>query len=95
MDFSTLCIHGCGNKYDTTGAVSIPIYQSATFSHPGVGLSTGFDYSRLQNPTREYLEHTVAKLENGLDALAFSSGMAALATLMELFLPGGSYNCHP
>lgn len=88
MDFSTLCIHGCGNKYDTTGAVSIPIYQSATFSHPGVGLSTGFDYSRLQNPTREYLEHTVAKLENGLDAIAFSSGMAALATLMELFLPG-------
>jgi cystathionine gamma-synthase len=88
MDFSTLCIHGCGKKYDTTGAVSIPIFQSATFVHPGVGLSTGFDYSRSQNPTREYLEQTVAKLEGGLDAMAFSSGMAAVAVLMELFSPG-------
>ena len=46
------------------------------------------DYSRLQNPTREQLEKVVASLENGIDALAFSSGMAAIATLMELFKPG-------
>ncbi|HHW30738.1 MAG TPA: PLP-dependent transferase [Clostridiaceae bacterium] len=88
MDFSTLCIHGSNKKYDTVGAVSVPIFQSATFVHPGVGLSTGFDYSRSQNPTREYLEQTVAKLEGGLDAMAFSSGMAAITTLMELFSPG-------
>jgi cystathionine gamma-synthase len=50
--------------------------------------STGFDYSRLQNPTREYLEHTLANLEEGIDALAFSTGMAAEAALMELFAPG-------
>jgi len=88
MDFSTLCIHGSNKKYDTTGAISVPIFQSATFAHPGVGQSTGFDYSRAQNPTREYLEETIAKLEGGHSALAFSSGMAAVTTMMELFSPG-------
>ena len=70
------------------GAISFPIYQTATFAHPAVGQSTGFDYSRLQNPTREHLEKVVASLEKGIDALAFSSGMAAIATLMEIFRPG-------
>ena len=88
MDFSTLCIHGSNKKYDTTGAISVPIFQSATFAHPGVGQSTGFDYSRVQNPTREHLEEIIAKLEGGHDAMAFSSGMAAVTTLMELFSPG-------
>ncbi len=88
MEFDTLCIHGSDNKYDTTGAVSVPIFQSATFAHPGVGLSTGYDYSRLQNPTREHLENTIKKLENGSDAMAFSTGMAAVTALMELFCPG-------
>lgn len=88
MDINTLCIHGGGTDKDPTGAVSIPIYQSATFAHPGVGQSTGYDYSRVQNPTREHLEKTVAALEGGVDALAFSSGMAAIAALMELFRPG-------
>ena len=88
MDIQTLCIHGCKDRYDSTGAVSVPIYQSATFAHPGVGLSTGFDYSRLQNPTREHLEKTLAALERGADAMAFSSGMAAIAALMEIFSPG-------
>jgi len=88
MDFKTLCIHGSNVKYDTTGAVSVPIFQSATFAHPGVGLSTGYDYSRVQNPTREHLEKTIANLENGTDAMAFSSGMAAVTALMEMFQPG-------
>ena len=70
------------------GAVSFPIYQTATYAHPGVGQSTGFDYSRLQNPTREQLEKVVCQLEGGLDALALSSGMAAISLLMELFSPG-------
>lgn len=86
----TKCIHleeeeGKVNNY---GAISFPIYQTATYAHPGVGCSTGYDYSRLQNPTREQLEKVVASLENGIDALAFSSGMAAVAMLMELFRPG-------
>lgn len=87
MNINTFCIHGKNKFQDPTGALSFPIYQSATFSHPGVGLSTGYDYSRLQNPTREHLENIVATLEDGLDALAFSSGMAAMATVMELFSP--------
>ena len=88
MEFGTLCVHGSRKRYDTAGAISVPIFQSATFVHRGVGQSTGFDYSRVLNPTREYLEETMARLESGTDALAFSSGMAAVAVLMELFRPG-------
>lgn len=86
----TKCLHleeeerSC-NHY---GAISYPIYQTATYAHPGVGKSTGYDYSRLQNPTREHLEKIVASLENGIDALAFSSGMAAITLMMELFHSG-------
>ncbi len=86
----TKCLHleeeeGCGGNY---GAISYPIYQTATYAHPSVGKSTGYDYSRLQNPTREHLEKIVATLENGIDALALSTGMAAITMLMELFAPG-------
>lgn len=88
MDIKTQCVHGSNVKHDATGSVSVPIYQSATFAHPCVGQSTGFDYSRDRNPTREHLEKTVATLERGFDALAFSSGMAAVSALMELFSPG-------
>lgn len=88
MDFKTLCIHVNNDKYDITGAVSVPIFQTATFAHAGVGESSGYDYSRLQNPTREHLEKTVARLENGIDAIAFATGMAAVTALMELFSPG-------
>ena len=88
MDISTICVHGCGKKFDITGAVSVPIFASSTFAHPGVGQSTGFDYSRSQNPTKEHLEHTVTALEGGADTIAFSSGMAAVSALMELFSPG-------
>lgn len=88
MDLETLCIHGDAVAYEGTGSITVPIYQTATFAHPAVGQSTGYDYSRVQNPTREHLEKTVAALEGGLDALAFSSGMAAIALMMELFKPG-------
>ena len=70
------------------GAISYPIYQTATYVHPGVGRSTGYDYSRLQNPTRERLEKVIAGLEGGIDAFALSSGMAAITLLMEIFHPG-------
>ena len=73
---------------DQYGAISFPIYQTATFAHPGLGESTGYDYSRVQNPTRKQLESIVGYLENGKDAIAFSSGMAAISTLMELFKIG-------
>ena len=76
---------------DKWGAISFPIYQTATFAHDGFGGSTGYDYTRMQNPTRQQLESIVAYLENGKDALAFSSGMAAIATVMELFSPGDHF----
>lgn len=87
MDICSACVHGNNSKREPTGAVSFPIYQTATFTHPEVGESTGYDYSRLQNPTRETLEKLVNTLENGYDAMAFSTGMAATTTLMELFSP--------
>lgn len=90
LDIKTKCIYGNKeeNTVDNTGAISFPIFQTATYEHPEIGKSTGFDYSRLQNPTREQLEKIVASLENGIDALAFSSGMAAISAMMELFKPG-------
>lgn len=91
LGVETKCLHleGSENGCDRSGAVSFPIYQTATFAHKAVGEGTGYDYSRLQNPTREQLEKIVASLEKGIDALAFSSGMAAIiSVLMELFQPG-------
>jgi len=88
MKIETTCVQGAKDKNNSTGAIAIPIYQSATFAHPAVGESTGYDYSRTQNPTREALEQLIAILENATDALAFSTGMAALAALMELFSSG-------
>ena len=91
-DIKTKCIHLAqdeetrGEQY--YGAVSFPIFQTATFTHFGVGKSTGYDYSRTQNPTRERVEKVVAQLEGGTDGFALSSGMAAITLLMELFSPG-------
>lgn len=89
-DIETKCLHleEQGETCDKSGAISFPIYQTATFAHLGVGKSTGYDYSRLQNPTREQVEKVVAGLEGGIDAVAFSSGMAAVSAVMELFRPG-------
>ena len=83
----TLCLHLEEDEGDCRfyGAVSFPIFQTATYAHPALGQSTGFDYSRLQNPTREHLEKIVAQLEGGIDAFALSSGMAAVSLLSELF----------
>ena len=88
MNFNTICVHGKENTLDPLGAVSTPIYQSATFARDQVGAGSGYDYSRLQNPTREKVETLVCNLEGGVDAVAFSSGMAATAVLMELFKSG-------
>jgi cystathionine gamma-synthase len=88
MRIETKLVHGCKGYDEGTGSISFPIYQSATFRHPGLNKTTGYDYSRLQNPTREELENTLARLENGNCGFAFASGMAAVATALELFKSG-------
>lgn len=89
-EFETSCLHGKLEEHDEIhyGALSYPIYQTATFSHIKLGESSGYDYSRVQNPTRKHLEEVVSVLEGACDTLAFSSGMAAISVLMELFSPG-------
>ena len=87
---NTRCLHlkETEGKTENFGSLSFPIYQTATYAHPGVGRSTGYDYSRLQNPTREHLEKVVAGLEYAKEAFALASGMAAVTLLFELFKPG-------
>lgn len=89
LSIESRCIHLEGDDPAARyGAISFPIYQTATFAHPALRESTGYDYSRVQNPTRQQLEKTVAALEQGTDAVAFSTGMAAILAVMELFAPG-------
>lgn len=79
-----------GLQWDSrTGAVTVPIYQTATFKHPGLGQSTGYDYTRSGNPTRQALEEGIARLDGGARGFAYSSGMAAIANLLLLFRKGG------
>lgn len=87
---NTRCLHleETEGKIEHFGAISYPIYQTATYEHPGVGQSTGYSYSRLNNPTRDQLEKIVASLEGGIDALALSCGMAATTLLFDTFQPG-------
>ena len=87
-NFDTNAVHGTTPFEAQTGAITMPIYQSATFRHPGLGESTGFDYSRCVNPTRSELERTVALLEGGKHGLAFSSGMGAISSLCKLWRTG-------
>ncbi|MBO2943521.1 PLP-dependent transferase [Paenibacillus sp. F411] len=71
-----------------TGAINFPIYQATAFRHPRLGQSTGFDYIRTKNPTRQVLEEACAGLESGDAGFACSSGMAALQTVFALFSQG-------
>lgn len=88
LHLETKAVHGSKGYDPHTGAISFPIYQSATFRHPGLNQSTGYDYSRLQNPTREELENTIAELEGCKSGLAFSSGVAAVSAVLTLFSSG-------
>jgi cystathionine gamma-synthase/cystathionine beta-lyase len=88
MQISTTAVQ-IGLEWDTrTGAVTVPIYQTATFRHPGLGQSTGYDYTRSGNPTRQALEEGIARLEGGGRGFAYASGMAAIANLLLLFKKG-------
>ena len=88
LHFESKAVHGALGTEPITGAVSMPIFQAATFRHPELGISTGFDYSRLENPTRQELERTMAILEGGIKGFAFSSGQAANMAVFSLLNTG-------
>ncbi|MCM0083072.1 PLP-dependent aspartate aminotransferase family protein [Geomonas sp. Red32] len=88
MKVATTAAHIGLQRESRTGAVTVPIYQTATFRHPGLGQSTGYDYSRSGNPTRQALEEGLAQLEGGCRGFAYASGMAAITSLMFLFSQG-------
>lgn len=88
MKMDTKLIHGGIFGDEHTGAVSVPIYQVSTYKQEGVGNHKGFEYSRTGNPTRHALEVLIADLENGVRGFAFSSGMAAISTIVSLFNQG-------
>ena len=88
MGFSTDAIHA-GQKPDpTTGAVTVPIYQTSTYVQEELGKHKGYEYARTQNPTRAALEQNLATLERGGRGFAFGSGMAAITSITQLLRAG-------
>jgi cystathionine gamma-synthase len=89
MDFETRAIHAGQEPDPSTGAVTVPIYQTSTYVQEAVGrLKQGYDYSRTANPTRRALETCLASLESAGHGFGFASGMAATTTIMHLLEPG-------
>jgi cystathionine gamma-synthase len=81
-----------GNRSDTvTGTVNPPVYFSTAYRHEGIGQSTGYDYTRTGNPTRQLLEKAIADLEGADQGFACSSGMAAIFTILSLFESGDEW----
>ncbi|MBM6581021.1 cystathionine gamma-synthase [Microvirga sp. BT689] len=88
LDFATRCIHAGQSPDPTTGAVMMPIYATSTFAQESPGVHKGFEYARSQNPTRMAFERCIADLESGSAAFAFSSGLAASATVLDMLEHG-------
>jgi cystathionine gamma-lyase len=88
LDFATRCIHAGQSPDPTTGAVMMPIYATSTFAQESPGVHKGFEYARSQNPTRMAFERCIADLEGGTAAYAFSSGLAASATVLDMLEHG-------
>ena len=88
MGFSTDAVHAGQEPDPTTGAVTVPIYQTSTYVQEALGKHKGFEYARTQNPTRIALEKNVAVLEKGERGFAFGSGMAAISTITQLLQSG-------
>jgi len=86
--FETKAIHAGQQPDPTTGAIMTPIYASSTYVQESPGVHKGYEYSRTHNPTRKALEDCVAALENGSGGFAFSSGMGATATVLEMLDSG-------
>jgi len=88
MGFQTTAIHAGQEPDPTTGAVSVPIYQTSTYAQDGLGKHKGFEYARTQNPTRLALEQNIAALEGARFGYAFASGMAAIDATLRLVRAG-------
>jgi cystathionine gamma-synthase len=88
MDFETRAIHEGQEPDPTTGAVTVPIYQTTTYAQEAVGEHKGYDYSRVANPTRTALQTCLASLESAEHGIAYSSGLGAVTTIMHLVDPG-------
>jgi cystathionine gamma-lyase len=88
LDFSTRAIHAGQHCDPATGAVITPIYATSTYAQDSPGVHKGYDYSRSANPTRGAFERVLADLESGTRGFAFASGLAAIATVLELLSPG-------
>jgi cystathionine beta-lyase/cystathionine gamma-synthase len=86
--FATRAIHAGQHPDPTTGSVTVPIYATSTYVHDELGVHKGFEYARVQNPTRFALEANLAALEGGETGHAFASGMSAIAALMTLVRTG-------
>jgi len=86
--FATRTIHSGQPPDPTTGAIITPIYQTSTYVQQSPGVHKGFDYARSINPTRLAYEYCVADLENGVRGFAFASGLAGMATVLELLDSG-------
>ena len=84
----TRVVHAGVKPEPITGAVMTPIFASSTFAQKEPGKHSGYEYGRSQNPTRDALEDSLASLENGSKAFAFSSGLAAQSAILEMLRPG-------
>jgi cystathionine gamma-lyase len=88
MKFGTKVIHAGIEPDPTTGAIMTPIYQTSTYVQAAPGDHKGYEYARTQNPTRSVLEKNLAALENGVDAICYGSGLAAMDSVLKLLSPG-------
>src|ERR1051325_2961460 len=88
MGFATTAIHSGQEPEQTTGAVTVPIYQTSTYAQEALGKHKGYEYARTQNPTRSAVEENLAALEGGRFGFAFASGMAAIDATLRLVKAG-------
>ncbi|MEL7020023.1 MAG: cystathionine gamma-synthase [Bacteroidota bacterium] len=88
MKFGTKVIHAGVHPDPVSGAVMTPIYQTSTYAQTAPGDHKGYEYARGDNPTRNVLQDNLAALENGTDAICFSSGLGAMDAIMKTLLPG-------
>ncbi|MDD5362577.1 MAG: PLP-dependent aspartate aminotransferase family protein [Ignavibacteria bacterium] len=93
VNFATKAVHAGQHPEEITGAVTIPIFQTSTYSNKKLGETTGYDYARTANPTRTALQDCLAELENGKFAFCFSSGMSAVSAVINLFKSGDHIVC--